>query len=78
MKKTLLGALAVMLFLNANAEDKTYKVQSPNGKLSIEMNIGDKIKYSVKDNGITLLKDNNISLNIEGVGEIGNNAKVTN
>lgn len=78
MKKTLLGALAVMLFLNANAEDKTYKVQSPNGKLSIEMNIGGKIKYSVKDNGITLLKDNNISLNIEGVGEIGNNAKVTN
>ena len=43
----------------------------------MELTVGKDLSYSVTDNGNVLLKDNTISLNIEGKGEIGTNAKVT-
>lgn len=76
MKKIILTALLLGAFSQAFSADKKYNVTSPNGLLQMELTVGKELKYSVKDNGTLLLKDNAISLNIEGKGEIGNNAKV--
>lgn len=76
MKKIILTALMLGAFLQAFSADKKYNVTSPNGSLQMELTVGKELKYSVKDNGTLLLKDNVISLNIERKGEIGNNAKV--
>lgn len=77
MKKIILTALLLGTFFQAFSADKKYKVTSPNGVLSMELTVGKDLSYSVTDNGNVLLKDNTISLNIEGKGEIGTNAKVT-
>ena len=77
MKKIILTALLLGTFSQVFSADKKYKVSSPNGVLSMELTVGKDLSYSVADNGNVLLKDNTISLNIEGKGEIGTNAKVT-
>ena len=75
MKKLFL-ALLLSSCVSMWASDKNYKISSPNNKISVDLTIGEKIKYTVIDNGNILMKDNNISLNIENVGEIGEKAKV--
>ncbi len=69
-----LSALALSTSTIANA--KVYTLTSPDKSLKVEVNVGEEIEYSVIDNGVTLLKDSEISLDIQGKGDIGENAKV--
>ncbi len=69
-----LSALALSTSVIANA--KVYTLTSPDKSLKVEVNVGEEIEYTVIDNGVTLLKNSEISLDIQGKGDIGENAKV--
>ncbi len=75
MKKAL-SLAALLLSATAIAAPKIYTLTSPDKSLKVEVSVGEEIEYSVEDNGVTLLKNSKISLDIKGIGDIGENAKV--
>ncbi len=75
MKKAL-SLAALLVSATAIAAPKIYTLTSPDKSLKVEVSVGEEIEYSVEDNGVTLLKNSEISLDIKGLGDIGENAKV--
>ncbi len=65
MKKTLTIA-ALLVSATAIAAPKIYTLTSPDKSLKVEVSVGEEIEYSVEDNGETLLKNSEISLDIKG------------
>ena len=65
--RTLCAALvlATVLPLTASAAVKVQTLSSPDGKLKAEISAGDKVSYSVKYNGTTVLSPSEISMTLE-------------
>ena len=73
MKKILFLLLTFTAALVTQAADKVERVTSPNGKIKVEINFGSELKYSVFDEGKTLLKDSRIGLTIKNGPKVGSN-----
>ena len=76
MKKTFLSLLALAVTFATQAADKVESVTSPNGKLKVEVSFGTELKYSVFDEGKTLLKDSRIGLIVKDGPKVGENPKL--
>lgn len=68
--------LFILLLSAFSATAKNYSVQSPDGRLVVDVNTGDRLTYSLSSDGETLVRDSEISM-LLGDGTIyGGNAKV--
>ncbi len=67
--------LIIMSFLIIHLQAKEYTVQSPDGNLSVKINVEDVINYSVFLQGKEIISPSPISLELEGE-TLGKNAKV--
>lgn len=73
MKKIILSLLAFAAIVTTQAADKVESVSSPDGKIKVEITFGSELKYSVFDNGKTLLKDSRIGLTVKDGPQVGQN-----
>jgi alpha-glucosidase len=71
-------ALAILLFGGAAAQlsAQTGTVTSPGGEIKLEYSISDKLRYSILCEGDILMKDNSMSMTVDG-GVLGENPKLT-
>ncbi len=76
--KTAISLAALLVSTTTFAAPKIYTLTSPDKNLKVEVSVGEEIQYSVIDKDVTLLKNSEISLDIKGLGDIGENAKVKN
>lgn len=68
--------LFILLLSAFSATAKNYSVQSPDGRLVVDVNTGDRLTYSLSSDGETLVRDSEISMFL-GDGTIyGGNATV--
>lgn len=68
--------LFILLLSAFSATAKNYSVQSPDGRLVVDVNTGDRLTYSLSSDGETLVRDSEISM-LLGDGTIyGGNATV--
>ena len=68
----LIGSIAISVAAPAN---KSYKVTSPDGRITVDVKLNHKISYSVYSNNNLMLKDCDLSLQLAD-GEVGFNPKV--
>jgi len=68
----------VGLFGNARAQTQSFSVASPNKNVTVTIHLDNKIQYEVSYQGVQFLKPSSISMNIQGVGQLGDQPKVTN
>ena len=76
MKKTLFSLLLFslsILMLSA----KSYTVTSPDGRLTLTIDVGDKVTYTVKAGDATLVAPSAIALELEDGTLLGNKPKVS-
>jgi len=66
MKKCLLTTLCLLLAATLLAAGKVYKVQSPGGAVSIEINASGQLSWSISREGITVLNPSPLSMTLEG------------
>ena len=64
MKQKLLLMLLATIGLMATAAPRVETVSSPNGKIRIDVTIGDQLQYSVYNGDELILKDNVLSLQV--------------
>lgn len=64
--KSLLVSVAVTLLAIAGAHAKSYDVTSPDGKISVTVNVGSEIGYSVNVDGANVLDNGVIALTLDG------------
>ena len=75
MKKLLTLIFCTSLVISALAAPKQYALSSPDGKLVVKVNTGDKITYAVSADGTCVLAPSEISLQLENGFEYGGSAK---
>ena len=75
MKKLLTLIFCTSLVISALAAPKQYSLSSPDGKLVVKVNTGDKITYAVSADGTCVLAPSEISLQLENGFEYGGSAK---
>jgi alpha-glucosidase len=69
--------LAVLIAYSANAfADKSFKLASPDGKLTVALSVGDRITYSINYNGITLLNPSPLAMTLSNGISFGNNSHI--
>jgi hypothetical protein len=74
--KTIISVIAaISLAATSGAVPKNYNLKSPDGKISVEVTVGENISYSV-DKGVKLIDKSNISMSIAGGEVFGKNNKV--
>ena len=73
--KKLLAILFTVSCLGAVAAPKVETITSPNGKIKVEVSIGDRLTYSVYQGDEVILKDNALSLQV-GKEQFGQNPKL--
>jgi alpha-glucosidase len=76
MKNALLIVFCVLAVLNVNGQKRT-ELLSPNGDIKTEIEISDKIYYTISYNNDILLKDNYLQLVLND-GVLGENPKLSN
>lgn len=64
MRRTLILIAMTFLSLGLFAAPKRYQIISPEGTLSVSVSIGDKIEYDLFGNGVRLLNDSPVSLEL--------------
>lgn len=64
MKRLILIMLAVCSFCAAQAKPKIYKLAAPDGKLVVTVSVDDAIRWSVEDEGRTVLAPSQIAMQI--------------
>ena len=72
----ILGLLGWLALASVQAADRTWKLKSPDGKLSIEIRSGEQLTYSLSRETQTLVAPSPIGLVLER-GIVGENAKVS-
>lgn len=75
MKRTLFASLLAVLGMSAVAAPKVETLTSPNGRIKVEISLGDKLTYSVYDGDEQLFKDNALTLRL-GFDKAGKSATV--
>ncbi len=63
------------LTIQLNAQSRAIDLTSPNGGIKVAITLGDKIYYSISDNGMELLTKNHLALGL-GDGILGENPKL--
>ena len=76
MKKTLFFLLLFALSICA-VSAKSYTVTSPDGNLTMTIEVGDKVTYSVKAGDAIIVAPSTIALELEDGTLLGSNSKVT-
>lgn len=83
--KTHISVFLIIIFpfliLNSTCNElygKTYDIFSPNRKVNVEIQIGDKICYSVFHNSKEIITPSSISLTVNDVEKLGVNPKIIN
>jgi alpha-glucosidase len=78
--KLALGAVSTLLVLcaarPAAAQTKTYRVSSPNGSLSVEVDVGKKLLWSALKGGQRMIEPSAISLQLADGSSLGDDARV--
>ncbi len=76
MNKLSIITLASLLTVSAaSAKQSTQTLSSPDGKITVTVNTGDKLAYSIALNGRTVLEQTPISIDIAGGKSIGTSLK---
>ncbi len=80
MKTKLIGLFVVLLMsstiLNAQ-KNKSFEIKSPDNKISVKLEVGAKIQWSVQQDGQQIIAPSAISLQLEGGTTLGENAKIS-
>ncbi len=77
MKRFFLTVLAAILMaVSLHAADKIYKLQSPSGELTVEINAGRALRWSVEMQGIKVLQPSAIAMVLEDGTAFGKDVKV--
>ena len=74
--KSVAGLTLIFLGLCFNLHAKKYTLESPDKKIMVTIDIGDKIFYSVSWKNIEIIKPSSISLAIDGSNILGHNPKL--
>src|SRR5512135_3763152 len=75
MKKIVSLFLSLLLAVSLTAGNKTYYIQSPDSRIRVQVEVGEKITYSVQYNGKELVSPSPVSLTVNGK-TLGWNARV--
>ncbi|MGB3775988.1 MAG: glycoside hydrolase family 97 protein [Leeuwenhoekiella sp.] len=76
MRKNLFFLLCSILVSSASYAQNAAKIESPDGKLKIEVSLNDQIDYSVFYMGERILEQKNLSLKLENKEVLGENPKL--
>ncbi|MEG1544544.1 MAG: glycoside hydrolase family 97 protein [Muribaculaceae bacterium] len=76
MKTKLRYIVGLLLIGCTLAAQKTYQVQSPNGKLKTVVTVGDKVEYEVSHEGTEVLAPSTLSMTLENKEVLGAQPKV--
>ena len=74
--KVSLAALLLFVAGTLSAADKTYKVQSPSGAVTVEISAGAQLSWAVARDGVTVLDSSPLSMTLEDGTVFGQNMKV--
>ena len=80
MKSTLLGLFIVLLMSTTSLraqKSKAFEVKSPDNKISLKLEVGDKMLWSVQHAGQQIIAPSAISLQLQGGETLGDHAKIT-
>lgn len=78
MKRIFLYVVAIVFLSTGIGLAQTIHVKSPDGKIDMSVEIGEKIAWSVKHENTEIIAPSTISLTLVGGVVLGNNAKVIN
>ena len=73
----MLMLLAIFGFSSSGKAANDYKVSSPDGKLTMTINVGDKVTYTVTAEGQTLVTPSAIALVLEDGTTLGEKPRVS-
>lgn len=76
MKTILTMAAAFLVAIGASAAPKQYGLQSPDGRLDVEVKVGKGISYTLVHDGALLLSDSPVSMTLEDGAVYGEDDKV--
>lgn len=77
MRKTLFIVLLMSAVVVTNAQ-KTIRLQSPDGKLEVNIVVDNEIFYSVSHDGDEILYPSNISMELDNEKSFGTSSKIKN
>ncbi|HAH23002.1 MAG TPA: Retaining alpha-galactosidase [Prolixibacteraceae bacterium] len=80
MRTSLLGIFIVLLVsstLFGAQKGKNFEIKSPDNKISVHLEIGDKMLWSVQHEGQQIIAPSALSMQLEGGEVLGDHAKVT-
>lgn len=80
MKSILLGLFIVLLMSTASLwaqKSKAFEIKSPDNKISLKLEVGDKMQWSVQHNGQQIIAPSAISMQLQDGETLGDHAKIT-